>query len=318
MESPHPDWSVHTGSAMVSLGTHRLSVTVNGPPRSSQDPLVIVLPGAGDVASSYTALSPVVSRFARILVYDRAGLGRSEPGPQSPTAVSAASELRSLLRAMNMHPPFLLVGHSYGAIVAREFLHLHGGDVAGMVLVDGSTERQCDYFQIPDPNINAVLGELKVAQVTGLRDESKLSRDEWRARAIDYSRGVVAAQAEADSFVEVCQTLGAKKQFQTRAMGHKPLSVIRCNGARDYERIYQAGVAVGNGTIQQQSAFRDLLDQWETNDHQLKAEQLQLSSKTHFVYQPECGHNIHLVRPEVVAEEIQWVLQQLQTEALKL
>ena len=75
---------------------------------------------------------------------------------------------------------------------------------------------------------------------------------------------------------------------------------------------------MGNGTIQQQSAFRDLLDQWETNDHQLKAEQLQLSSKTHFVYQPECGHNIHLVRPEVVAEEIQWVLQQLQTEALKL
>lgn len=298
---------------MVSLGTHQLSVTISGPPRTPQDPLIVILAGAGDVASSYTALSPLVCRFARILVYDRSGLGRSEPSPQRPSAISAAGELHSLLHAMKLLAPLVLVAHSYGAIVAREYLHLHADEVVGMVLVDGSTERQCDYFQIPDPNISAVLGDLKVSQITGLRDETILSREEWRTRAIDYCRGTRAAQAEAESFIEVCQTLGAKRQVQTQAMGDKPLSVIRCNGARDYERIYQKGIEVGNGTTQQREAFRDLLDRWDAIDHSLKEDQLRLSSNAHLLHQPDCGHNIHLVRPEVVAREIQWVLRQLQT-----
>lgn len=313
MDLPHLDWSVRTGSAMVCLGTHRLSVTISGPPRTPQDPLVIILTGAGDVASSYTALSPLVCRFARILVYDRSGLGRSEPSPQRPSAISAAGELHSLLRAMELRAPLVLVAHSYGAIVAREYFHLHADEVVGMVLVDGSTERQCDYFQIPDPNINAVLGEMKLSQVTGLREDSALSREEWRIRAIDYSRGTLAAQAEADAFVEVCHALGSKRQVQTQAMGDKPLSVIRCNGARDYERIYQKGIEAGNGTLQQRLAFRGLLDRWDSIDQTLKEDQLQLSSNAHLVYQPDCGHNIHLVLPEVVAGEIQWILRQLQT-----
>ncbi|KAJ5578284.1 alpha/beta hydrolase fold protein [Penicillium hispanicum] len=312
MATPSRNWSTQTGSSMVSIGSHRLFVSVSGPPRTTE-PLVIILAGAGDVASSYTALSPLVVRFSRMLLYDRTGLGRSEPGPQRSTAVQAAKDLRRLLEVMVLGPPLLLVAHSYGAIVAREYFHLYAGDVVGMVLAEGSTERQCDYFRLPDPNIDAVLGNLKVAQVTGLRADSKLSRDEWRERAIDIARGAVAAQAEADSLVEVCRSLGEKKQFQQRAMGDRPVSVIRCNGTRDFERIYQHGVAAGNGSVQQQQEFRRLLDQMEAIDQDLKEEQLQLSSRVRLVHLPDCGHNVHLVRPDVVAGEIQWVWEQLQS-----
>lgn len=176
-----------------------------------------------------------------------------------------------------------------------------------MVLSESSTERQSDFFQVPNPNINAVLGTLNFAQVTGLKADSKLSREEWRARAIDISRGSEAAQAEAAAFVEVCETLKAKGQYKTQALGDKPLSVIRCNSARDYERIYAKGIEVGNGTEEQQVAFRHLLDGWEEFDREIKEELLQLSSETRLTYIPDCGHNIHLVRPDVVAEEIQWV-----------
>lgn len=309
-----PDWSTHTGSSMISIDTHRLHITITGPPRKPQDPLVIILPGASDVASSYTALSPLITHSNRILLYDRSGLGRSEPGPARSTAVNAAKELHSLLEAMELHPPLLLVAHSYGAIIAREYLHLYDGDVVGMVLADGSTERQCDYFRLPDENMNAVLGNLKFAQVTGLRENAKLSRDQWRERAIDIGRGAVEAQAEVGSYVEVCRTLGEKKQFENRVMGERPLSVIRCNGMRDYERIYEKGVQVGNGTVEQRKAFRELLDRWEEIDRRLKEEQLLLSSNTHFVHLPDCGHNVHLIRPDILAEEIQWILGQLHSQ----
>ncbi|KAF3398069.1 hypothetical protein F1880_006389 [Penicillium rolfsii] len=322
MDTAPQDWTKDTGSAMVSIGTHSLYASISGPPRTPQDPLVVILAGAGDVASSYTALSPLVASFARILIYDRTGLGHSEPrppnlaisrstNPTTHTAVTAAEELHSLLVATNLRSTLVLVAHSYGAIIAREFLHLYSDQVAGIVFVDGSTERQCDYFRLPDDNINAVLGDLKVAQVTGLRADSKLSRDEWRTRAIDIARGAAAAQVEVDSYVDVCRTLANKKQFQSRAMGDRPVSVIRCNSARDFERIYEKGVEVGNGTPQQQRGFRVLLDRWEAIDKELKEEQLRLSSTTHLVHLPDCGHNVHLIQPEIVADEIRWVLDQL-------
>ncbi|KAJ5664237.1 alpha/beta hydrolase fold protein [Penicillium longicatenatum] len=304
-----PDWSIKTGSSMVRIGDHCLFASVSGPPRAS-DPLVIILAGAGDVASSYTALAPLVAQFARILLYDRSGLGRSEPGPKG-SAVTAAEELHQLLHTMQLSPPLVLAAHSYGGIVAREYLHLYPGDVAGLVLVDSSTERQSDYFRIPDPSISAVQGDLKFAQVTGLRADTVLSREEWRDRAIDIARGAEAAQAEANSLVAVCHTLAEKKQLHNQAMGSKPVSVIRCNGARDYERIYQRGVEMGYGSVQQQKEFRELLDRWPGIDRDLQEDQLRLSSTTRLVHLSDCGHNVHLVQPELVAEEIHWVIEQL-------
>lgn len=41
-----------------------------------------------------------------------------------------------------MEPPWVLVGHSYGGTLVREFLLIHGKEkVKGMVLVDSACER---------------------------------------------------------------------------------------------------------------------------------------------------------------------------------
>ncbi|KAJ5852453.1 uncharacterized protein N7529_011838 [Penicillium soppii] len=300
-------------SILVSIGTHRLSFSISGPPRAPLEPLVVIIPGSGDVASSYTAVEPLVAHFAQIFLYDRSGLGNSQRGPNPPLAVTSAVELHKLLQATKQQPPFLLAAHSYGGIIAREYYHLYSNEVCGMVLIDAATERHLEYFQVPDPNIAAVLGNLKMSLVTGLRADAKLSRDQWRQRAIDMARGDETAQAEAngDAVFEVCRALREKKQLDRQAMGEKPLSIVRCNSARDYERIYAAGVEAGNGTEIQRRAFRKLLDQWESATQGLSKDQLRLSSKTHFVYLNDCGHNVQLVRPDVVAKEIKWVLDQI-------
>ncbi|DAA75006.1 TPA_exp: Uncharacterized protein A8136_2104 [Trichophyton benhamiae CBS 112371] len=294
-------------SSMISVGTHRLFISMSGAPRSARDPIAVIIAGAGDVSSSHVAVERLVAPFCGIALYDRSGLGRSEDGPQKHTADVAATELHTLLDRAGVHPPLILVGHSYGGIVAREYLHLYPNDVAGMVLSDAATERATQYFTIPDPNIAAVLGSLKYSQVTGLRDDSVLTRDEWRTRAADIARGGVAAQAEAEASIEICETLGQKEQYRRCAMGAKPLSVIRCNSARDYERIYEKGVEAGNGTEEQQRKFRELLDRWDDIDRLLKEEQLQLSSRSRLRHVPDCGHNIHLTRPDIIAQEIRWV-----------
>ncbi|RJE18252.1 Alpha beta hydrolase [Aspergillus sclerotialis] len=299
------------GGSMVSIGTHKLFISVTGSRSSPQDPVVIIIPGAGDVASSYPVLKRLLQPFTQILLYDRSGLGQSEKGPHRPTAIQSAKELHALLAAVKISPPLLLVAHSYGGIIAREYLHLFPQDVSGMVLCDAATERNHEFFRVPDPNIHAVLGNLRYAQVTGLREESKLSRDELRTRAIDIARGVETSHSETEGYLEVCQSLGSKEQVRNRAMGDKPLSVIHANSARDYRRIYEAGVKAGNGTEEQREAFWKLLENWDEISKELQEEQLGLSSNSRLVCLEDCGHHVHLVRPDVLAEEIRWVKDQI-------
>ncbi|RAH66442.1 alpha/beta hydrolase [Aspergillus aculeatinus CBS 121060] len=294
----------------VSVGTHHLFATLSGISRIAGHPLVIFIPGAGDVASSYCAVARRVGTFATLLLYDRGGLGRSENGPDSVLhrATTAAQELHTLLDQAQLSPPYLVVGHSYGAIIAREFLHLNPRAVAGMVLADGSTERQPELLQDPDLDISAVQGGLNFAQVTGLRVNAQLSREEWRTRAKDIARGQHTWAAEANALVELCQTLGAKEQYRHQALGEKPLSVIRCRGSLDYRKVYEAGVAAGNGSEAQQKAFERLLERWDGLDQAMQEDQLHLSSRSRLVYLEDCGHHVHLLRPEVVADEVGWVL----------
>ncbi|KAJ5301367.1 hypothetical protein PENANT_c023G10493 [Penicillium antarcticum] len=292
-------------TSMISIGTHRLSYSITGNPQNLDDPLVVIVQGAGDVASSYAALEPLVSKFAQLLIYDRSGLGKSESGPNRITAVTSATELHSLLESIQQQGPIILAAHSYGGIIAREYLHLHPERVCGMVLCDTATENHPKFFRLPDPNIAAVLGDLKLSQITGLREDGVLTRDQWRQRAIDMARG---EEIEPNSVWEVCQTLSEKKQFEQQALGNKPLSVVLCRSVTEHERIYEKGVKAGNGTQEQQTAFRKTLDSWDVAAREMIEQQLQLSSRTHFVYLPDCGHNIHLLKPDVIAEEIRWVL----------
>jgi pimeloyl-ACP methyl ester carboxylesterase len=49
-------------------------------------------------------------------------------------------ELHTLLDRAGVRPPYLLVGHSYGGILAREYAFTHPTDVAGMVLEESGHE----------------------------------------------------------------------------------------------------------------------------------------------------------------------------------
>src|SRR5207253_622579 len=75
-------------------------------------------------------------RFARVITYDRAGIGQSESGPQPRTARQIAVELRAALTNAGLPPPFVLVGHSMGGPYIRVFAGMYPDEVAGLILVD--------------------------------------------------------------------------------------------------------------------------------------------------------------------------------------
>lgn len=124
---------------LVDVGGWRLHLNCTGEAQPSQ-PTVILEAGLGDFSVEWSLVQPGVSRFARVCSYDRAGDGWSDIGPNPRTFRQIVYELHTLLERARERPPFVLVGHSYGGWLVRQYQSTYASDVAGMVLVEAGVD----------------------------------------------------------------------------------------------------------------------------------------------------------------------------------
>lgn len=124
-------------SKLVDVEGHKISVKVAG----AGSPAVVLDYGLGGSSGDWDSVFPEVARFARVVSYDRAGYGKSEPGPAPRSQGQLAKELHTLLHNAGIMPPYVLVGHSLGGANIRAFAYLFKDEVAGLVFVDPFQER---------------------------------------------------------------------------------------------------------------------------------------------------------------------------------
>lgn len=223
-------------------------------------------------------------------------------------------ELFLLLQAARVVPPYILVAHSYGGIIAREFLALTRAreEVVGMVLVDTSHEDfevGSEEIRIPSEAKRAVMGGLNYVAVTGLESTHQFTAEEWGA-FLHAEEGSVGGLARGrDAIEESHAVLKKKRQLDLCLLGDRPLSIIQGHKEWDFRKLYEAGVAKGNGTREQQLAVEKTLDRMEELDVKLAKAQMRLSRNHRYVVAGSSGHEVQITQPELIAEEIKWVLE---------
>jgi pimeloyl-ACP methyl ester carboxylesterase len=116
----------------VDIGGRSLFLRCSG----SGAPTVILDTGPSNTHEARARVQPEVSPLTRVCSYDRAGIGGSDAGPPPGTARASVDDLRALLAAAGIAPPYLLVGHSWGGLSARVYARTYPDEVAGLVLVD--------------------------------------------------------------------------------------------------------------------------------------------------------------------------------------
>lgn len=229
-----------------------------------------------------------------------------------------AQELLSLLKAAKIHPPYIHVAHSFGGIVAREFLELVGtgeNGVVGMVLVDANHEdtfRDDKFLGIPKYAYMAVMNDVDYVAVTGADTNNKLTSDEW-LRILNYPNGDPETLKEAMVNPQsMYTTLREKKQLERHVLGNYPLSVIMGRKFRDFKMVLEWVKEHGNGSSKEdQDVFEKGLVGFAAMDEELTRDQLRLSAeeaKKRYVYAEKSGHLIPFQEPELIAKEVLWVL----------
>ncbi len=129
-----------TIDTMVDVGGRRLHLRI----RRGSDPVTVLFEAGG--AADLSAWADVPERLAvrtgaTIVAYDRAGLGSSELGPDSLTPRAEVADIRRALDEVGAPSRTVVVGHSYGAMLALAHAALFAGRVSGLVLVDPMNPR---------------------------------------------------------------------------------------------------------------------------------------------------------------------------------
>ncbi len=119
---------------LVDVGGYHLHLNCQG--AQTDGPTVIMEAGLGENSLTWTLVAPKLAEEMKVCVYDRAGLGWSETGEKTPSAIDRNGELHLLLQKAGVQPPFILVGHSLGAAYAFAYGQTYPDETAGLVLVD--------------------------------------------------------------------------------------------------------------------------------------------------------------------------------------
>lgn len=109
-------------------------------------PTVVMDAGYGDHSKAWDSVVENISMLSNVLIYDRAGLGKSTPSSNPRTSREMVKELKALLMNTKIHPPYILVGHSFGGVNMRMYATEYQNEVTGLVLVDSTPEDYRERF----------------------------------------------------------------------------------------------------------------------------------------------------------------------------
>ncbi|KAK2624986.1 hypothetical protein QTJ16_005355 [Diplocarpon rosae] len=299
-------------SGLVSIGSHSLWLTVAGPDREPGEPVVLIIQGLASCAASWAAVIRLLSVFIRVYAYDRSGLGKSEPSSLPPTSTNIVAELGVLLEAAHISPPYIIVGHSWGGILSRQFIGPGRiNDIAGIVLVEANQERTLEELDWR-PFFHWILDNgIDIQDALDLKARSKLTAVEWDQFQTDDAKSRANGQAAAEQ-VQYPESFGRlpvehQLSYHPPFLGSKPVSVVKGQNARDLRKLYDAVVQKNAGREEERVRYREFLVTFDQIDRDLQSEARKLSSNSRMVCSRESGHNIELTDPEIIVEMVKWV-----------
>jgi pimeloyl-ACP methyl ester carboxylesterase len=119
---------------LVQIGNRQLEYMLSG----TGQPTIVLLNGSGGAVEGWHKLYPAIERLGTVLAYNRLGIGRSDRPATPQTGEAIIATLRDLLGALDLAPPYILVGHSLGGLYANLFARRFPTEVAGVVFLDAA------------------------------------------------------------------------------------------------------------------------------------------------------------------------------------
>ncbi|KAF4617069.1 hypothetical protein G7Y89_g15082 [Cudoniella acicularis] len=193
-------------------------------------------------------------------------------------------------------------------------------DILGIVFSDGTAPHFWSTLPMFPmlPGMKAIMEGLDYKETIGLKAETKLSPEEWDAYQKGEKENETGKRQVGKEFTFMPETFVEveKKDLLNQTppkLGNRPVCVIKGNHpTRDIQRLYEKGVARGNGTEEDRKEARDAIGVWIEKEKGFHESFLKLSSKGHWIEATQSGHWVHHTEPELIVEGVRWVFENLE------
>ena len=277
----------------VTIDSTAIAVNVVGmDARQEGQPVLVFESGYGTPMGHWDRLVQGAAALAPLVIYDRPGIGASEPDDQAPTIKHASDRLVRLLNHLHIKPPYVLVGHSLGGLYVRGFAVYYPQLLAGLVIIDPAdftenNQNQRDYYTAlgwDDEKIDRTIAELAAGLANRNKDAPRAIREEGR----------VLGELRESEF----------KELKGSPLPNIPVHII--TGGR-----FDAPPALK--TPENEAIFRSKVR------HRIARwiDVVQSVDKGMFLYSGDAGHFVHHDDPELVVSSLKMVLQDYQLQQIE-
>jgi hypothetical protein len=158
----------------------------------------------------------------------------------------------------------------------------------------------------------------------GLEELQKLTAEEWAAISNPEAGFTEEERKKHEKAIgeewilseKSSDELGEKKQYEVEGsiLGGGVVSVVRGNNkVMDAKTLYEEALKERHGSEESREIVRRILEMSE-KEINLQKDQLKLSRKGRFVHARKSGHDVHVTEPEMIIDEVKWILEVLREE----
>jgi len=277
-----PVISQSAGTTRDTVGTRTVELdgfpvrvrTANLRQRTPGQPVIVFESGGASPLETWNRVLPEVANFAALVAYDRAGTGQSAWDSLPPTPEHVVARLRRLLAKLDIAPPYVLVGHSWGGALIRYFAGAVPSDVVGMLYIDPT-----DVTLSPSDEV-----------------------------AIFESIG--AGAAARDAFYGLMERAMANATAPLRAEGAVVVSILKqdlpARKLPEQPNVSATVMLAGRAPFLPQGALPFDTKKYVAAMQQDRAARLRtwVRGQGEFIVAPNAGHFVHAEAPELVIEAI--------------
>jgi pimeloyl-ACP methyl ester carboxylesterase len=263
--------------------------------------------GIGNSFYSWLDLAEKMSKDFTIVLYHRAGYGKSKLSHRPRDVRTIAEELDSLVGQLDIKESFVLVGHSFGGLCAQQYAKMFPKKLKGMVLIDSTSANFQKIYDLDLPVMWSCISLEKM--IKGSIESSSKTRGELE----DDNKAAIqeAEKLSQEHFTEYKAFLTTPALYKTIAEEFQnwPNDSVMINASGEFPDIPLTVITrdqdisslpfIGHGIPEGEAHLHERM--WRV----LQEELSQLNTAAEFFIADGSDHEIHKDRPDIIIECLQ-------------
>lgn len=283
------------------MGTFELEYKIFGQGKT----FLIIETGIGSSFYDWYSIVEEIKKYFTVVLYHRAGYGKSQVSDESRTTRNMAKELNELIEKIGIEDKFILMGHSFGGLCVQQYAKMYPNKLKGIVLIDSTSYNFKKLYRLNTPIMSDFIAIDKMIQWNV--DASQKSKEELKIQ----NENIISSYIKRMS----CSDMKNVEEFFTSTVLHKTIAEEFENWDRDSKDIKSISefpnvpliVIARDSKVGVESWIKYQIPKkeavlYEAQWRDLQIELSKLSNKGKLVIAENSEHEVYIDRPDIVIQ----------------